>query len=48
MKSPEMQERLASIGAESVVSSPQDFAKYIAEDVPRWGAVSKALNLKVE
>lgn len=48
MNSPDMKTRLASIGAESVVSTPHEFAAYIAEDVKRWGSIAKAMNIKVE
>ena len=48
MKSPEMAERIAAIGAQAVVDSPAAFAAYIAEDVRRWGAISKAMGIKAE
>jgi tripartite-type tricarboxylate transporter receptor subunit TctC len=45
---PEAKERLVSLGAEPVGSSPQAFASYIKEEVARWGKVIKAAGIKAE
>lgn len=45
MKTPEMKERLNSIGAEAVVSTPQAFGRYMVEDTRRWGDIVKAMNV---
>lgn len=48
MASPEMKDKIASIGAEAVVSTPNDFAAYLGRDVKQWGTIAKAMNIKVE
>jgi tripartite-type tricarboxylate transporter receptor subunit TctC len=45
---PEAKERLVSLGAEPVGSSPQAFVSYIKEEVARWGKVIKAAGIKAE
>jgi tripartite-type tricarboxylate transporter receptor subunit TctC len=40
--------RLADLGSSTLVSSPADFAKLIAEDVDKWGKVIRAANIKAE
>ena len=39
VKLPEAKERLAAVGFEIVGSSPEDFAKLIREDIPKWNKV---------
>lgn len=48
MASPEMKDKIASIGAEAVVSTPKNFAAYLGRDVKQWGTIAKAMNIKVE
>ena len=40
--------RIADLGATPFVSSPADFAKFIAEDTEKWGKVIRAANIKPE
>jgi tripartite-type tricarboxylate transporter receptor subunit TctC len=48
MKSPSIKERLAKLGATSIGSSPQDFAKLIQSDYDKWGPIIKAAGIKAE
>ena len=41
-KSPEIVARLNSIGAEPVISSPEDFARYCVTEKQKWGAIAKS------
>jgi tripartite-type tricarboxylate transporter receptor subunit TctC len=48
MKSAAIKERLAKLGATSIGSSPQDFAKLIQSDYDKWGPIIKAADIKAE
>jgi tripartite-type tricarboxylate transporter receptor subunit TctC len=48
MKSVAVKERLAKLGASSIGSSPQDFAKRIQADYDKWGPIIKAAGIKAE
>jgi tripartite-type tricarboxylate transporter receptor subunit TctC len=41
LRSPDVQERLAKLGLEVVASSPADYNKLLASDVPKWGKAVK-------
>ena len=47
-RSPEMRERLTSLGAEAVGSTPEEFAAVIARDIAKWTALSKSVGIKVD
>ncbi|HVN33840.1 MAG TPA: tripartite tricarboxylate transporter substrate binding protein [Casimicrobiaceae bacterium] len=46
--SPEMRERLSSLGAEPVGSTPEAFSAVIARDIAKWTALSKSVGIKVD
>jgi tripartite-type tricarboxylate transporter receptor subunit TctC len=48
MRSPEMQERLKTEGADAVVNTPEVFQKLINDEIERWTKLAKAINLKPE
>ena len=48
MKSQSIKDRLAKLGATSIGSSPQDFAKLIKSDYDKWGPIIKAAGIKAE
>jgi tripartite-type tricarboxylate transporter receptor subunit TctC len=48
MRSPEMQERLKTEGADAVVNTPEQFQTLIANEIERWTKLAKAINLKPE
>ena len=45
---PEVKEKLASLGAEVVVTKPDEFANYIRTETDKWGKVARAASIVVE
>jgi tripartite-type tricarboxylate transporter receptor subunit TctC len=45
---PAITSRMADLGSEPFTSTPAELAKFIAEDVDKWGKVVKAAGIKVE
>jgi tripartite-type tricarboxylate transporter receptor subunit TctC len=45
---PETQKRLAALGADVKIGSPEDLTKMLAGERTKWGRVVKAANLKME
>lgn len=45
---PDVRDRLAGLGADVVANSPEDFSKFVQAEIRKWGAVTKAANIKVE
>jgi tripartite-type tricarboxylate transporter receptor subunit TctC len=43
---PRMKERLADLGAVVFTSSSDDFGRFIAAEIEKWGKVVKSSNLK--
>lgn len=48
MKSPEFQERFASLGVEPVASSPEEMAAVLHSDLKKWGEVIKRIGVRVQ
>lgn len=48
LTSPEAKQRLASLGAEPVPMSTEEFTRYVSDEVAKWGALVKASGAKVE
>ncbi len=48
LKSPDMQARFTALAAQARPGSPQDFAAFIAAELPKWTAMAKLSNLKAE
>ena len=48
MRTPEMQARLKTEGADAVVNTPEVFQKLINDEIERWTKLAKAINLKPE
>ena len=46
--SPELQDRLKKLSAETFGGSSEKAAKYMREEVKRWGDVIKAADIKLE
>ena len=46
--SPAMRERLTSLGAEAVGSTPEEFAAVIARDIAKWTPLAKSVGIKVD
>jgi len=45
---PETRARLATLGAEIKIGTPQDFSKMLAQELALWTSVVKAANITVE
>jgi tripartite-type tricarboxylate transporter receptor subunit TctC len=48
LKSPEVRKKLEDMQFEVVASTPDEFSKWIAAEIPRWGQVIKATGAKVD
>jgi tripartite-type tricarboxylate transporter receptor subunit TctC len=48
VKNPEVNKRLAQLGADPVIESPQYFANYLKTEIDRWAKVVKASGAKPE
>lgn len=48
LKLPEMQERFASEGGDIVANTPEQFAAFIAKEIPKWAKVVKASGARVD
>ncbi len=44
----DLRERLESLGAELAIGTPQDFAEYIAREIPKWAKVVKDSGARAE
>ena len=48
LRLPDLRERLESLGAEVAGGTPQDFADYIAREIPKWTKVVKDSGARAE
>jgi tripartite-type tricarboxylate transporter receptor subunit TctC len=48
LSAPDIRERLAKMGSAAVHGSPEDFARFIQAEVPRWADVVKKSNARVD
>ena len=48
LEQPDLHDRLQKLGAETAVGSPQDFAAYIAREIPKWTKVVHDSGAKAE
>ena len=46
--SPDVRERLESLGAEIVGGTPRELAAHIQREIPKWGKVVRAAGIKLE
>ena len=46
LQSADMKASMTKLGLDAVIGSPQDFARFIADEVPRWAEVVKAVGVK--
>jgi tripartite-type tricarboxylate transporter receptor subunit TctC len=46
--SPDTRERLASVGAEPMTSSPEEFAAFLKKEIARWGKAVEAAGAKAQ
>jgi tripartite-type tricarboxylate transporter receptor subunit TctC len=45
---PKMKARFADLGGTTLVGSPADFEKLIADETEKWGKVIRAANIRAE
>ena len=45
---PEVKERLATLGFQPVVNTPEDYADYIRAEIPKWGKVIKTASIRIQ
>jgi len=45
---PDVKDKLAAQGFTAEWSKPAEFGKYLEKEVPKWGAIVKAANVKVD
>jgi len=45
---PTIKARLADLGGTTLLGSPADFGKLIADETEKWGKVIQALNIKAD
>ncbi|MBI3044092.1 MAG: tripartite tricarboxylate transporter substrate binding protein [Betaproteobacteria bacterium] len=48
LHSPEVSERLRTLGAETVGNTPEQYAAYIRDEIAKWGKVIKAAGIKAQ
>jgi tripartite-type tricarboxylate transporter receptor subunit TctC len=48
LKSPELKSAFAKFQAEPLIGSPQNFHKFLLEEIPRWAAIVKQTGAKAE
>jgi tripartite-type tricarboxylate transporter receptor subunit TctC len=48
LRSPDTKASMAKLGFEAKIGSPQDFAAFIAEELPRWAKIAKESGVKAE
>ena len=48
MQQPDLKQRLASLGADPLSSTPEQFASYLRSEIDKWAKVVKASGMKVE
>jgi tripartite-type tricarboxylate transporter receptor subunit TctC len=48
LQSPEMRANLGMFGAEPLSGTAQDFADFLAKEIPRWGAIARSSGAKIE
>ena len=48
MRQPDVMERLATLGFDAILSTPDEFNARIKIDIQKWANVIRAANIKVE
>jgi tripartite-type tricarboxylate transporter receptor subunit TctC len=48
IRSPDVRKRFADLSAEAIASDPESMARFMREEIARWGAVIKAADVKLE
>ena len=48
LKTPEVAQRLASLGTEPVGDSPESFRRFVTSEIEKWTRVAEAANVKLD
>jgi tripartite-type tricarboxylate transporter receptor subunit TctC len=48
LNEPAVKAKMAEFNSDPVVSTPEEFAKFAAEDAEKWGTVVKAAGIKMD
>jgi tripartite-type tricarboxylate transporter receptor subunit TctC len=48
LKLPDVAEKLSSLGAEIVGTTPDEFATYLKAEIAKWGKVARDNNIKLD
>jgi tripartite-type tricarboxylate transporter receptor subunit TctC len=48
LQSAEMKESMGKLSLDAKIGSPQEFATFIKEEIPRWNAIAKSSGVKIE
>ena len=48
LKAPDVASRFAAVGVEPLTSTPEEFAKTIREEIPKWTKVARAAKIRVD
>ncbi len=48
IRTPELTERMLSLGAEPAPNSPEEFTRFVKAEMDKWGALAKKIGLKAE
>jgi tripartite-type tricarboxylate transporter receptor subunit TctC len=48
LRMPDVSEKLQSLGAEVVASTPDEFGTYLREEIAKWTRVARSSNVKLD
>ena len=48
LRSPAMREAMSKLGMDAKIGSPQDYARFIAAETPRWTAIVQSTGVKID
>ena len=48
VNAPDLRERLVSLGADPVGNTPEQYTKFMQDEIAKWGKVIKAAGIKGE
>ena len=48
LKQPDVSEKLSSLGADIVGSTPEEFDRYLKAEIAKWGKVARDNNIRLD
>jgi tripartite-type tricarboxylate transporter receptor subunit TctC len=48
LKLPDIRDKLSALGADIVGSTPEEFAKYLRDEITKWRRVAKQANVRLD